>query len=320
MSGGADEAPSGHIVFIATGTTITLLATDNAVTIPAGVTIASDRGYSTNTGGMIKKTLGPGGYVGRALCIGGANVRITGLILEGEMIAEGAEHDDTDGYGEAYLLTGIYNGGGYMVAGYGGLVVDNCEIRGWGYAGVFSQMVPTATRPWIHHNYIHHMGYGVNINGGDGLVEANIFDYNRHDMTGGGLTGEKYEFRYNIILGHGMQTGASHVDVHENEYHATDGLDIAGSTFLIHHNTVNQGSGTAQAAFVHVRDNPQVGAYVENNLINTDWGTGSNDDGAQSVIYQTHNLSATWARLFCTNNTWKGVIYPDNTTIVWYQG
>ena len=45
--------------------------------------------------------------------------------------------------------------------------------------------------PYIHHNYIHHNqargeGYGVNLYGGNALIEANIFDYNRHDVTGAG--------------------------------------------------------------------------------------------------------------------------------------
>jgi hypothetical protein len=315
-----EAATTGQVVFVPSGTTITFGA-DDTITVPAGVTIASDRGKDGAVGGMLKKSESPGGYQGYMLAVGGDNVRITGLVLEGEMIEEGGEHPQG---GESYLLIGVKNPSSYSGTGYGGLVVDNCEIRGWGYAGVFVQGIPPATRPHIHHCYIHHnnaahMGYGCNVNGGDMLVEANVFDWNRHSVSAGGLVGERYEVRYNLHLGHGSQTGGYHYDVHENENYGNDGIACAGTEYHIHHNTVNQGSGTAQMAFSHIRDNPIVGAYINNNLIDTYWGDygSTNDDGAPSVIYKSHDYSETHAGVFCTDNQWHGVVYPTNDGILW---
>ncbi len=314
MVGGSNPAQAGQVVFIPNGTTIDLSG-HHSITIPAGVTIASDRGYSGHNGGIIRKTRGDDYYSGSMLVIGGNNVHITGLVLEGPNPAP--ETIDWKGMG-------IYNGIGWLGTGYTGLVVDNNEIRGWPYAGIFTQGVATSGRPYIHHNYIHHnqgdgYGYGVNVNGGDALVEANIFDYNRHSITGGGLVGEKYEFRYNIHRGNGSVVGGVHVDVHENEHYSGDGIACAGTEYRIHHNTVNPGNGTAQQAFVHIRDIPQDGAYIYNNLINTNWGSGSNNDGAESVIYQSCDYSNRFGGVYATNNRWKGTIYPTNTGIVWEQ-
>jgi PKD repeat protein len=312
MVGGSQPAKAGEIVFIPSGTTINFNG-NSVVTIPAGVIIASDRGYNGNTGAILKKSLSSGGWTDAMLTAGGNNVRVTGIILEGEMKPQ----DDTS-VSESYYLKGVTD------FGYSGFVVDNCEVRGWSYAGIFVDDCPTSGRPWIHHNYIHHNqargeGYGVNVNGGDLLVEANIFDYNRHSITGGGLVGEQYEFRYNIHLGHGMCIGGVHVDVHENEQYSRDRVACAGTYYLIHHNTVNQGSGTSQQAFVHIRDVPQKGAYIYNNLINTNWGSGSNNDGAQSVIYQSCDYSNYFGGVYATNNMWKGTLYTSNSGIVWNQ-
>ena len=48
-----------------------------------------------------------------------------------------------------------------------------------------------------------------------------------------GHPGEKYEARYNIVLGNGDAIGGHHFDIHQDE----DGGDFAGDKFLIHHNT-----------------------------------------------------------------------------------
>jgi hypothetical protein len=123
-----------------------------------------------------------------------------------------------------------------------------------------------------------------------------------------------------------MQTGGTHIDVHENP----DSDPFAGGTYYIHNNTIIQGSGSAQMAFVHIRGTPQVGAYVYNNLIGTDWGgtwvsadaglNASNDDGATSVIYQTlSDGSPGYNNVVCSSNIWRGSTYVDNTGILWEQ-
>ena len=319
MQGGASAATSGQIVFIPTGTTIDL-ASYGTQTIPAGVTVASDRGYIGRAGATIKKTSGSD-YTAM-LTIGGNNVRVTGLVLEGPNPAA-----ETLGF----ITWGIMNYGGYN-----GLVVDNNEIWGWSYAGVFSYGAPTTGRPWVHHNYIHHnqgdgYGYGVDVSGGDILVEANIFDYNRHSFTGDGVTGEKAEVRYNIHNGHGYYNGGSHFDVHENPS-STIG---AGDYYLFHHNTVTYVSGlgtTVEPAF-HIRDNPATGVSIYNNDVQTDWGgdwqsateglSAATDNGWEGdfrhSLDDTRSSGAvkTFARVTLTNNKWRGDEYPTATGILW---
>jgi hypothetical protein len=310
MVGGSQPATAGQVIFIPSGTTITFPA-GNPPAIPPGVTLASDRGYNGHAGAVLKKSSSSGGWTDNMLDIGGNNVRVTGLQLEGEMFPS----TSSPVVSESNYLQGITNNGGYT-----GEIVDNNELRGWAYSAVQVKEVPSAGRPWIHNNYFHHNqargeGYGIEVNGGDALVEANIFNYNRHDITGTGVTGEKYEFRYNIIQG-GCDNpiGGVHVDVHES----LDESSKAGNTFLIHHNTVIQGSGINQQAFVHIRDIPTTGAYIYNNDIQTNWGSDSNYDGAQSVIYQSHSQTrsvSNW-NLFATNNKWKGTVYTTNSGIV----
>jgi PKD repeat protein len=314
MVGGSQPATTGQVIFIPSGTTITFPA-GNTPAIPAGVTLASDRGYDGHAGAVLKKSASSGGWTDRMLDIGGNNVRITGLQLEGEMFPSTSSPVVSEGN----YLEGIKNYGGYT-----GEIVDNNELRGWAYSAVEVKGVPTAGRPWIHNNYFHHNqargeGYGIEVYGGDALVEANIFNYNRHDITSTGVPGEKYEFRFNLIQG-GCDNpiGGVHVDVHESLVTSSPG---AGNTFLIHHNTVIQGSGTSQQAFVHIRDIPQTGAYIYNNDIQTNWGSGTNYDGAQTVIYQSHSQTKTVSKwnLFATNNKWKGTVYATNSGIVWTQ-
>ena len=79
MVGGSKPATAGQVVFIPSGTTLDLSG-QNSITIPAGVTIASDRGYNGAAGGKIRKYSGSGISM---LTVGGNNVRVTGLVLEG---------------------------------------------------------------------------------------------------------------------------------------------------------------------------------------------------------------------------------------------
>jgi hypothetical protein len=122
------------------------------------------------------------------------------------------------------------------------LEVDNCEIWAWTYSAV---KVRNCSNGYVHHNYIHHcrrtgLGYGANTERADNLlVEANIFDHNRHDVTGAGYSNESYEVRYNIVLGH----GTSHTFDQHGGRDRGDGTNIAGDWIRIHHNTVYVESG-----------------------------------------------------------------------------
>ncbi len=190
------------------------------------------------------------------LIIGGENVRITGLRIEGP-------DKDTDWVDEK--LIGIY-------CPYQNLEVDNCELLGWNGAAV--TMAGTGgsdmkTGGYIHHNYIHHCqmdgyGYGIAVSaGGVALIEANYFDYCRHAIAGTGVAGDGYEARYNICGPHAFATSPHPFDMHGRPDPDGSGT-IAGDTIRIHHNTflATQPLGAYPIA---IRGVPRDGAYIDHN-------------------------------------------------------
>jgi hypothetical protein len=252
---------------------------------------------------------------------GGNNVRVTGLRLQGEGLQQDQGYE-TGEEAESSYLVGIY------VNNKSGFVADNNEIYGWSWSGISLRYTPDA---YIHNNYIHHNqargeGYGTNLYGGWALFEANLYDYNRHDVTGSGLMGEGYEARYNHLLGHGNAIGAVNFDAHKCEAgeHDPYGADacsynsggLAGTYYYIHHNTVDGGV----IAFAHIRQKPITGIYINNNLIGS---TGSDTGTSGNVpIYQTFYAADGYSSLqnvFATNNKWITTVYPTNSGLTWLQ-
>ena len=296
-----NNAKSGEVVFVKGTAVIDMTGTPNNV-IPAGVTVASDRGNSGSSGALIKYSCNT--RSGTSLFeVGGDNVRVTGLRLEGEMLPE-----DGTGNGEASYLRAI------NVRNKAGLEVDNCEIFGWAWSCVTTM---DSTGTYIHHNYLHHNqargeGYGADIYGGDMLVEANIFNYNRHDIAAGGYPGEMYEARYNLVRGDGHPIGSHHFDVHAcnpddlSDANERSSAFIAGNLYKIHHNTFEAG----QQASIGIRSRPVTGAYIYNNIF-----MGDTPDTLGGVpVWQR---AVTWGNMFVSNNYWKGTLYTGDE-IVWY--
>ena len=295
------NAKPGEVVFVKGTAVIDMTGMPNSI-IPGGVTLASDRGNAGSQGALIKYSYNSKRGIS-LFEVGGNNVRVTGLRLEGEMLPQ-----DGTGNGEASYLRAI------TVQNKAGLEVDNCEIRGWAWSCVTTM---DSTGTFIHHNYMHHNqangeGYGADIYGGDMLVEANIFNYNRHDIAAGGYPGESYEARYNLVRGDGHPIGSHHFDVHAcnpNDY--SDDSDtspafIAGNLYKIHHNTFEAG----QQAPIGIRSRPVTGAYIYNNIFMSD----STDTIGGVPVWQR---AVTWGNMFVTNNYWKGTLYSGDE-IVWY--
>jgi hypothetical protein len=188
-----------------------------------------------------------------------------------------------------------------------GFEVDNCELYGWAWATISLRENTNTPIPFIHHNYIHHNqargeGYGICMYGGKALIEANLFDNNRHDVTGAGISGESYEVRYNHVLGNGNPIGASHFDVHQDE---ETGTGYAGNVYKIHHNTVEPSIPMA----VGICAIPQTGVYVDHNIFK-----GSITDSEGGVpIFQAGGKG----KMFVTDNYWKDELH-DGDEIVWY--
>ncbi len=159
---------AGETVFVK-GTAVIDLTGTPGLTIPAGVTLAGDRGLGGSAGGLLTRTKNlNGGWEEPMLVAGGNNVRVTGLRLQGEMYPQDYGNNEVypGSIGERYYLVGIY------AENRKGFEVDNCEIYGWAWSGISLRENANDPIPYIHHNYIHNNeardeGYGINLYGGN---------------------------------------------------------------------------------------------------------------------------------------------------------
>lgn len=264
------KAKPGQVVFIPGETEIDLTARvyieKLVLEIPAGVTLAGNRGQDGSAGALIcSDALG---YVIRPaegedrtsevkplIKPMGADVRITGLRIRGPNPKRYLDHFHRS-FGEK-LPDGKIRGHDYyyqfpiargIVAKHSGLEVDNCDISAFNHVAIF---LIDSKDHHIHHNFIHHcqyhgLGYGLTHDGASSLIERNLFDWNRHSIAGTGKPGSGYVARHNVELG----TSLAHCfDMHG---HAFKGTRIAGTTIRIHNNTF-----WAPATPVYIRGVPQ---------------------------------------------------------------
>jgi len=257
------KAISGEVVFVKKNAVIDMSG-EGEVIIPAGVTLASDRGLGSSSGALIKKTQNGTQIWNEALFVAKQGARITGFRIEGEMKPA---NDDTQP--ERQKLAGLHT--------HESMEVDNNEIRGWSCSGVMiGGASNTGGNAYIHHNYIHHnqaggLGYGVSVAGGSALIEANIFDYNKHSVSGSGFEGESYEARYNHELGHGIW-GFHRFDVHRNP------TGYSGYSYQVHHNTfenvfTQDPYGANVWYFRYSGGEPELGVWIDHNIFewSNDW-------------------------------------------------
>ena len=276
------SATSGQVVFVPSTATIDLTGETGSIMIPAGVTLASDRGYSGSLGGLIKRD-SSGSMPQGSIKTGGDNVRITGLRIQGpHPTYNGNYGDSVKGAIESY--------------DHNNLEVDNNEIYYWSYCGVMSENSINGMYLYVHHNYIHNIagqgyGYGAGIARGTALFEANHFDYTRHAITGHGDVGESYEARYNV---HGTHNLDSNYDVHAAGQHGSDwdGKTPCGRLYKIHHNTVPTAVDGYESLYYVAP--PTEGMYVYNNIL----GNGITPNGG-------------WTRTYMTNNYVGGVLHAS---------
>ncbi len=191
-------------IYVADDATIEMSDEDYYILIPGGVTLASGRGKPDGRGrykkgGRIKKT--ELSSPNNLFQVHDADVRITGLRLEGPDVrpAEPGAAVSCDSYLNCSRGIDAFNN----------LEVDNCEVYHWGYEGILVKEESTAR---IHHNYMHDNwgggtpegssgpGYAVEVEKGNPIIEANIFEWNRHNISGAGYEGCRYEARYNVAL------------------------------------------------------------------------------------------------------------------------
>ncbi len=231
------KAKAGQVVFIPGETEIDCTARvyieQLVIEVPAGVTLAGDRGRDGSKGGLI---CSDALKTPTLIRVSGPDARVTGLRIRGPNPKRYLDHHRrsfAEGRGHEYYYRLPTSNG--ISTEHAGLEVDNCEISGFSHAGV---NLVRGDRHRVHHCYIHHcqyngLGYGVCHGTASSLIERNLLDFNRHSIAGTGRPGCGYEARHNVELG----TSLSHCfDMHGGR-DRKDGTDIAGTTILIHHNT-----------------------------------------------------------------------------------
>lgn len=231
------KAKAGETIFIPGETMIDCTARvyieELVLEIPAGVTLAGNRGQNDSKGALLCSDV----LKTRPLIrIMGPDVRITGLRIQGPNPKRYLDHHHrsfAEGRGHEYYYKFPTSDG--IQTEHSKLEVDNCEITAWSHGGI---NLMGGTGHHIHHSYIHHcqyagLGYGICHDTASSLIERNLFDANRHSIAGTGRPGCTYEAGHNVELG----TSLSHCfDMHGGR-DRKDGTDIAGTRILIHHNT-----------------------------------------------------------------------------------
>ncbi|GIJ57794.1 hypothetical protein Vau01_053100 [Virgisporangium aurantiacum] len=243
-------AAAGDTVFVDGSVSINLTGT-KAIRIPAGVTLASNRGENGALGALLyndELDLGQSETWAQFVTTG-SGARVTGLRLRGpdrEIRDSAYQYDNSDGI---------------KATDASDLLVDNNELYGWSHAAV---SLTNSIEGLVRNNNIHHnrrtgLGYGVVlVNDASALVENNTFTQNRHAIAASGIRNQRYEARYNVVVDNAV--GHS-FDMHGENEALDDGSPYAGDVMHIKHNSFRS---TAYPGFV-VRGRPFTGAYVAGN-------------------------------------------------------
>lgn len=171
-----DNASSGDIIYVTADIEQTTVRTDpgEGEPIPAGVTLASDRGINGSQGSAIYSTQeSMGGDWNDKMLKAQDNVRITGLRIEGTLIDSRFAPRD----GEPYPVLSGVNAAGT------GVEIDNCSIEGFRDSGITSQNDNLIRYCNLAGHGQMGLGYGVNVSGGNPLIEYCTFNENRHSIA-----------------------------------------------------------------------------------------------------------------------------------------
>ena len=243
-----EKAKSGEVIFIPSDVSLDLTMEQKAtpsgayIYLKEGVTLASDRGFvredgTISTGAKLYGTgiVNPSITSNFVYCE--KNTRVTGITMQGPDPSKHLEHhfrafsvSNPPGHDYYYLFPLC---SGILLRG-DNVEIDNCELSGFS-----SQAVSVASyENYFHHNYIHHnqtngLGYGICFGHGGGLIEYNLFNYNRHSIAGSGPADSYYTARYNVEMGESL----SHMfDMHGGRDRG-DGTNIAGKYVDMYNDT-----------------------------------------------------------------------------------
>lgn len=240
------KAKAGEVIFIPGDLEIDVSAmiyTEKLVLkIPAGVTLASDRGVNGSDGAVI---LSDTFQTSPMISTEGDDVTIKGLRLRGPDTKIRNEHHDraytanTEGRDQNYYYKLPTSDG--VTTDHNRLKIINCEISGWSHGGVYFRRGKDhmVTHSYLHHNRRQGLGYGVAMDIAEVIVEHSLFDHNRHDIAATGRPGSGYIARNNVVGYHDAMS--HHFDMHGGE-DRKDGTNIAGDYIHVYNNTF-YGSG-----------------------------------------------------------------------------
>ena len=282
------KAKAGEVVFITGETEIDLTARiyieQLVLEVPAGVTLAGNRGYNGSKGALLTSDALKTPVIIRAA---GSNVRITGLRIQGPNSKRYLDHHSRaygkGGEGRKYYYK-FPNSRGIQTK-YSRLEVDNCEISAFSHAGIY---LVEGDVHHIHHNFIHHcqyqgLGYGVCQNRSSSLIEYNLFNWNRHSISATGLPGCSYTARHNVQ----METSLSHCfDMHGGRDRG-DGTNIAGTMIEIYNNSFH-----AVQTSVMIRGVPQEKCEIYHNWFPIHRNSGQAVKGSAKTVVE-NNLYGT---------------------------
>jgi len=265
-----EQGQAGQVVYVAPNSKIDLTG-QILLKIPAGVTLAGDRGRDGSRGPLLLTDEMPK-PAHRGLFIVGGNVRITGLRFRGP--DAGIANIDYKKKPSSVARC-------IIVAGED-VEIDNCEISNFQRDGIGVRAKGTH----VHHNFIHDVhAYPVCVsrNVEPLLVEASIIHWCWHAIAGTGETGCGYEARYNVFIGRKPPWGGiGHcLDMHPDRriQRSPYRLRVAGERTILHHNTVKEMGG---AVGVRIRGAPRHVAEVHSNWFST-------TDPAQAVAIALGN-------------------------------
>ena len=220
----------GQVVFIPGDTEIDLTARiyieQLVLEVPAGVTLAGDRGHNGSPGALLASDALKTPMMIRAT---GPNVRITGLRIRGPNPKRYLDHHRRSfgqGGGRARVLLQVPHPRRH----HDRSTIGSKSTTARSPASATPASACEGRGHHIHHYFIHHcqyngLGYGVSHDTASSLIEFNLFDWNRHSIAGTGRPGCGYVARHNVELG----TSLSHCfDMHGGR-DRKDGTDIAGT-------------------------------------------------------------------------------------------
>lgn len=266
-----DSATDGDLIYLEGNADIDLTNTDN-LTVPGGVTLASNRGAENSPGGRLRTN-----SVSRPLLkTGGDGVRLVGLRLRGQQ---------PDGYFDPNSQS-VY---GYDSEGFrslhAGTEVRNCEVSHFTYSGIVTRgSNELVRRCYIHNNCMRGLGYGITVLSQTTHIAYNFFNFNRHSVACAGARDQSYVCEHNI---QGPDTLAHAFDVHPpggGEFHFRNNQILSRKTI---HGVPTEG--------IFIRGRPQRRSTISNNAFAHPTPPSGNptDDGA---IFQT-NTDGQWKNL-----------------------